>query len=294
MERKALNILRRLTMVLAGAVIMALNIITFVNAGGLVPGGFTGVSLLTQEIALQYGGFHIPFSVVLFILNAVPAVFCFKFVGRKFTLYSVLMVIVSGLLTDWLPLIMPAAVIDFLSLHDTLLSSVFGGLINAVAVSLCLHAGASSGGTDFIAIFLSEKYRKDSWNYILAGNCVLLAFAGILFGLEKVLYSVIFQFTTTMALGVLYQKYQQRTLLIITDMPDEVYALINKMTRHGATFFDGRGVYEKKKRVMLYSVVTASMVKTLIPAIRKIDPGSFINVLKTELLNGKFSFQPKD
>jgi uncharacterized membrane-anchored protein YitT (DUF2179 family) len=269
---------------------MAFNINTFVQDGSLVPGGFTGLTLLIQEICLRYGGFHIPFSVVLYILNAAPALICFKFIGKKFALYSCLMIALSGLLTDW----MPAMFINYIQLHDTLLSAVFGGLLNAVSIALCLRAGATSGGTDFIAIFISEKYRRDAWNYIFAGNCVILAAAGWLFSLDKALYSIIFQFTTTMALGALYKAYQQKTLLIITGRPREVYSLINEMTHHGATSFTGKGLFNLEERVLLYSVVYANEVEELIRAIQRIDPKAFINVLKTEQLNGNFFKRPKD
>ena len=281
---------RRFVLVLAGAVLIAFNINTFVNAGGIIPGGFTGLTLLVQEICWRYGEFHIPFTVINYTLNVVPAIVCFKFIGKKFTMYSVLMIAVSSLLTDW----MPSMFYSFLSLHDVLLSAVFGGLLNAVAISLCLHADASSGGTDFIAIFISEKYRKDAWYYVLAGNCVILAIAGILFGLNRALYSIIFQFATTMALGVLYRNYQQRTLFIITNKPDTIFREISEMTHHGATLIDCLGSYGKDKRTMLYSIVTASQIKKLIPAIRRIDADAFINVIKTEQLNGRFSQIPKD
>jgi uncharacterized membrane-anchored protein YitT (DUF2179 family) len=269
---------------------MAFNINTFVHAGGLIPGGFNGLTLLIQEICLRYGHFHIPFSVVNYTLNAVPAAICFKFIGKKFALYSCLMIVVSGALTDW----MPAMFINFLQLHDTLLSAVFGGLLNAVAISLCLYADATSGGTDFIAIFISEKYRKDAWNYIFAGNCVILIVAGWLFSLDKALYSIIFQFTTTAALKALYNSYQQKTLLIITNKSDEIYALIRDVAHHAATSFDGFGNYDKAHRVMLYSVVSAADVVPLINAIKNVDPGAFVNVIKTEQINGRFYQRPKD
>jgi uncharacterized membrane-anchored protein YitT (DUF2179 family) len=281
---------RRLVLISLGAALMAFNINTFVHAGGLIPGGFTGLTLLIQEICLRRWNFLIPFSVVLYALNAVPAAVCFRFIGKKFSLYSCLMVIISGILTDF----MPAMFINYIQFHDTLLSAVFGGLLNAVSIALCLHAGATSGGTDFIAIFISEKYRKDAWNYIFAGNCVILAAAGWLFSLDKALYSIIFQFTTTAALGALYRAYQQKTLFIITNRPKEVYALIDEMTHHGATSFTGTGLYNMEERVLLYSVVYASEVTDLVNAIRKADAGAFINIVKTEMVNGRFFRRPKD
>jgi uncharacterized membrane-anchored protein YitT (DUF2179 family) len=279
-------------MVLAGAVLMAFNINTFVHAGGLIPGGFTGLTLLIQEICLRYGGFQVPFSLFFYLLNILPAIVCFRFIGKKFTLYSCLMIVVCGLLTDWMPQV--REFIDFIQLHDTLLSAIFGGILNAAATSLCLHADATSGGTDFIAIFISERYHRDAWNYIFAGNCVILAVAGWLFSLDKALYSIIFQFTTTIALSAFYHGYQQRTLLIITNEPERLYALIRDKTNHAATSFDGFGFYEKKERALLYSVVSANEVEPLVAAIKEIDPAAFINVLKTEQINGRFFKRPKD
>jgi uncharacterized membrane-anchored protein YitT (DUF2179 family) len=289
-KTSALYTARRLLLVLFGAVLMAFNINTFVHAGGLIPGGFTGMTLLIQEICLRYGNFKVPFSIILYTLNAVPAVICFKFIGKKFTLYSCLMIAVCGILTDW----MPAMFINAIQFHDTLLSAVFGGILNAVSIALCLYADATSGGTDFIAIFISEKYRKDAWSYIFAGNFVILALAAYLFELDKALYSIIFQFTTTIALTTLYRGYQQRTLLIITEKPDEVYTVIRNQTNHGATTFHGFGNYEKTSRTMLYSVVSADEVAPLVSAIKKTDSNAFINELKTEHLNGYFHMPPRD
>ncbi|MDR3191465.1 MAG: YitT family protein, partial [Treponema sp.] len=118
--------------------------------------------------------------------------------------------------------------------------------------------------------------------------------AAYLFSLDKALYSIIFQFTTTMALSALYRGYQQRTLLIITSKPDEVYVLIRDITSHGATSFQGLGNYEKTGRTMLYSVVSANQVDDLVRAIRNIDGKAFINVLKTEQVNGSFYLRPRD
>ncbi|MDR0759516.1 MAG: YitT family protein [Treponema sp.] len=284
--------IKRLFLVLLGSALMAFNINTFVRAGGLIPGGFTGMTLLFQEIALRFFGLRVSFSIILYTLNAIPAIICFRFIGKNFTLYSCLAIIMSGLLTDFMPSI--SRFIEVLQVHDTLLSAVFGGILNAVSISLCLYADATTGGTDFIAVFISEKYRKDAWNYIFAGNCVILAIAAFLFTLDRALYSIIFQFTTTAALSSLYRSYQQRTLLIITGKPDEVYALIREQTHHGATAFRGIGYYEKAERTMLYSVVSANEISLLVNAIKKIDGSAFINVLKTEQINGRFYTRPKN
>lgn len=187
-ENAMMDTAKRTIMILLAAVLMAVNLKTFVRTGGLIPGGFTGLTRLIQEISDLVWGIEPPFTLINLTLNAIPIVVSFKFIGKKFTLYSCLMIVVSGLITDIIP--------SYAVTTDMLLVSVFGGLFNALAMIICLMAGATAGGTDFIAIFLSEKMDIDSWNYIFAGNVVILGIAGALFGWDKALYYIIFQFTS--------------------------------------------------------------------------------------------------
>jgi len=282
---------RRLALIVLGATMQAFTISTFIRAGNIIPGGFTGMTLLTQEVFLRYLGMSIPFSIVLFAMNAVPAAVCFKVVGKTFTLFSALVVVITGFLTD----LMPVAIVSFFAahLHNPLLAAVFGGMLSGLGTIVCLNADAVAGGTDFIAISVSEKYNKDAWNYIFAGNFAVLAVAGIMFSLEVALYSIIFQFAMTMTLNSLYRGYQQQTMLIVTGQPAEVYRLIREKTNHAATSLSGTGLYGGTEKTVLYSVVHANETAPLIRAIREADADAFINVIKTEQVNGKFFRRPK-
>ena len=78
------------------------------------------------------------------------------------------------------------------------------------------------------------------------------------------------------------------TLLIITGHPDIVIEEIQNTTHHGVTRFEGQGTYYGKDVTMLYTVIENSGAKALINRIREIDPTSFVNVTKTEYLEGAF------
>lgn len=276
----------RLSVVLFAAFLMAVNIQTFINAGGLYPGGATGLAIIIQRIALKFFGIRLPYTPVNILMNSIPVYIGFKFIGKKFTMFSMIMVLASGFFVDMMP--------TFAITHDVLLIAVFGGILNAVAITLCLEVDATSGGTDFISIFLSQKKGIDAFPYILAGNTVLLVIAGIIFGWDKALYSMIFQYVTTVALHTLYRTYQQRTLFIITDKPDEVCARIYEICNHGATLFDGEGSYYHKDKKIVYSIVSASDTRKLIPAIKEIDEHAFINSIRTEEIMGNFYLRPRD
>ncbi|GFI02171.1 MAG: YitT family protein [Lachnospiraceae bacterium] len=277
---------RRFCLIVLAACIMAMNIKSFIRAGNLIPGGFNGVTLLIQQIGVEFFNLSIPFTAVNLLLNAIPVFISFKFIGKKFTGYSCLMIVLSGILTDVLP--------GYPVTHDTLLVCVFGGIINAFAISLCLFANATSGGTDFIAIFFSEKYGIDTWNYIFAANVIVLLIAGSLFDWNEALYSIIFQFTSTQVLHFLYKRYQKQTLFIITENPGKVYEEIRDITNHDATLFKGIGCYRNQECNMLYSVVGSDEIRKVVTKIKEVDEKAFINIMKTEQITGRFYKRPND
>ncbi|MBR6219548.1 MAG: YitT family protein [Clostridia bacterium] len=277
---------RRTLLIVAGATLYALGIVGFARPAGLFPGGFTGLSLLIQQICQRYLGFTPPYSLFSLSLNFIAAALCFRYIGKRFALFSMLAVTVSSVLTDVLP--------GFSLASDPLLNSVFGGLVNGLAISLCLRADASTGGTDFISIYLAEKSGRDAFNIILAGNVIMLSAAGLLFGWERALYSMIFQFCTTQALHTLFRRYQHRTLWIVTDKPDEVYAIIRDATHHGATLFQGTGLYLNQPRSMIYTVLSGDDIRRVVRDVREADPHAFINTQRTDSLTGRFYRRPQD
>ena len=277
---------RRILVICIAALLMAANIKTFVRTGDLFPGGVTGLVILVQRTAEHLFGLQLPYTPVNLLLNAVPVYIGFRYIGKKFTLYSCLMILLTSVFTD----IIPARVIT----QDILLISVFGGMITGLSISLCLLVNATSGGTDFIAIFLSEKQGVDAWNMILGFNAVVIAVAGMLFGWDKALYSIIFQYVTTQTLHTLYKKYQQHTLFVVTDHPRTICRVIFEISHHGATVMEGEGAYEHHARKMVYSVVSSAEQKKVIRAVKQADPGAFINAIRTEHLFGRFYQQPNE
>ena len=280
------NDLRRAVVVAFASVLMALNIKTFVRTGGLYPGGVTGLTVLFQRIALQYFHVELPFSVVNILLNAFPVYVGFKFIGKKFTLLSCEMIVISAVLTDLIP--------THPLTYDTLLIAIFGGLINGVVTTLCLRVNATTGGMDFISIYLSQQRGLDGFTIVLGFNAVVLLIAGYFFGWDKALYSIIYQYTTTQTLRLLYRNYQQETLFIVTDKWDEVRRAIYDTCQHGSTIWAAEGGYKEDWRNVVYSVVARSDVKRVTNVVRTIDPGAFINAIPTERILGRFYQEPKD
>ena len=276
----------RIFIVFFASILYAWNLRCFAKTAGLFPGGFSGVSLLLQKIGLTFFHIDIPYTFFNVVLNIFPIYIGFRFLGKKFTWYSILTIFLSSIFVDLLP--------AYVFTQDVLLISVFGGLLNGFAICLCLNVGTTTGGTDFISIYLSSQKGIDAWNYILLGNVIILAIAGALFGWSIALYSIIYQFCSTQVIQMLNKRYKKETLFIISDKSNEIYHAIRETTNHDATLFQGIGCYEEKEKTLIYSVINTEAKRQLIPMIRSIDPHASINIVKTEELEGRFHNTPND
>lgn len=270
--------------VVLGSLLCAININTFINAGGLFPGGFTGITVMIQRSFEKYAGIQIPYSLVNYLLNAIPAYIGFRIVGKKFTIYSCMMIILTGIFVEITPVINIT--------EDILLIAIFGGMLQGAALGIALKGNASSGGTDFIVMGISKKTNQPAWNYMLGMNAMMLLVAGYLFGWDKALYSIIFQYCSTQVINMVHKRYKKLTVFIITSNPDDVIEEIHNTTHHGVTRLEGIGTYYGKPRTMLYTVLDSSAVKGLVLRIRELDHTSFVNVTKTEYVEGRFYQQP--
>ena len=286
-KKELKEFLIRVLMILLSSLIISVNFKSFVSAGDLFPGGFTGITRLIQRCALEYANVELPFAPINLAFNAIPAAVSYKLVGKRFTMYSCLQIVLTSIFTD----MMPALDIT----EDILLICIFGGIINGFALSLCLWVRVTSGGTDFIAIALSERKNVDAWNYIFCGNVVMLAVAGYLFGWDKALYSMLFQYATTQVVKMMDPDGRRATLLIVTgrESAGGVCAQIQD-TNHTATLVEGVGLYNGDPCVMIYSVVADSQVRSLVRRVRQSDPKAFVNVLRTNRVSGNFYRRPRD
>lgn len=270
--------------ILLGSFIVAVNMNTFVEQGELVPGGFSGLAKLLQRVGLTFYDTKISFTLLNVVFNAVPAVFAYRLVGKKFTILSCVSLFTVSILVDELPVIPITG--------DILLISVFGGIINGLGMSLVLNSNASGGGTDFIAMSLSARYKVSTFNYMLLFSAVIILISGAIFGMDKALYSIIFQFCDTQVINTFYKKYKKKTLMIVTDNPAAVSADLLELTNHSSTILKGFGSYTAHKKYLIYTVLSDGDVRKMKKRIREQYPDTFVNVINSSDVVGNFYIQP--
>ena len=171
---------RRVILCVVSGVIISLNLQALVRSGGLYPGGLSGLTILIQNIFTKFYGIDIPYGRLYLLLNLPPVWLGLRRIGVKFTLYSFITIGTITVLTEVIP--------PYTITADPLLISVFGGIINGASIAVALYAGATTGGTDFISIFVTENTPLDGFMVILGFNAVMLSVAGLLFGWDRALY----------------------------------------------------------------------------------------------------------
>ncbi|MCI5774436.1 MAG: YitT family protein [Erysipelotrichaceae bacterium] len=278
------NDFRRLVMVIISAFIYTIAMNTFVTSGNLFPGGFAGMSRIIALIFSEYFNVNVEFGYIFFTLNAIVTLLVYKKLGKKFLTLTVIWYSLTSLLTAYGP--------KLTITEDILLITVFGGILNGIAVGLALKNDASSGGTDFIAIVASMKYNKPTWNYVMVFNGLILCVAGLLFGWNQALYSIIFQFVSTQVINTLHQRYKLSNLFIITEKPEEVSHAIFKEFRHGITKIDGIGEYSHKQKSLLFMTVNTYQLKGITDIIKEVDDHVFISISASNGIVGNYYQKP--
>ena len=278
--------IRRIILSILSGVVVSLNLQLLVRSGGMYPGGLSGLTILIQDIFEKYRGIHIPYGRMYLLLNLPTVWLGFKKIGKKFTLYTLITIATVTVLTELIP--------RYTITDDLLLISVFGGIINGASIAIALAAGATTGGTDFISIFLTENTPVDGFTVILGFNAVMLSVAGMLFGWERALYSIIFQYATTQVVHLLNNRYKKDTVFVVTDHPDEIVSSLQKCVHHGITEMKMIGAYQGQPRTLIYTVISSPELKRVLKSLRETDPQAFVNVIRTERVTGRFYIKPND
>lgn len=276
---------KKIILIFISCLLYSISMNTFVEYGNLFPGGIAGITRLITQIGDMYG-IKLTFGTIYFALNAVVALGFGRFLGKKFTGYSVLWFTLTSILTSVLPSIQLT--------DDIILISIFGGIIAGFGTSIALNQNASSGGTDFIAMYFANKYGISTWSYLFGFNCLVLFIAGCLFGWDKALYSIVYQFTYTQVVNMMHERYKHVSLFIITQRPEVVEKEIYSNTTHSCTKFWGEGGFAHQEECLIFTTITMDEYTTLVRHIRMVEPKAFITVNNTEKIIGRFIQRPFD
>lgn len=275
------GVLWNVLLISVGSLLCALALNGILVPQKFISSGFSGLSLV-----IHYFYPSAPVGVLYFILNVPLFLLGWKYVGRRFFLYSILGMVLFSFALQFIHIPFP--------IHDKLLSAILAGIITGAGGGIILRSAGSAGGLDILAVIMLMRFSVRLGSTSLAFNSVLLCIAGVLYSLESALYTLIFIFVSSYMLNLVVTGLSQRkAVFIISPRWKEIGQGIIEEINRSYTIIRGAGGFSGKEENILYTVVALKELPHLKTLIRQQDPNAFMVAHDTlEVMGQRIGNQP--
>lgn len=254
----------------------------------LYAGGMPGiVQLISDIVKVASGGYELPSfvsGIMIFVINIPVLLLGWFKVSKKFTIYSVVSVILQSTVIGFIP------TPDFgFSNLEPIVSAVIGGLLIGIGAGGALRFGTSTGGFDIIGQYFSLHKGKSVGMITMALNVGVTIIGGLLYGsIETIAYTIIRILITTVVIDKIHTSYQFLSVEVITNdsqtMIDEILVKIHR----GITIIRAEGAFSHSEKKILVIVISAYEMHSLIQIVRQIDSNAFITSKPVKNIYGNF------
>lgn len=263
-----------------GLILTAVALVLFKTPNHLAFGGTTGFAILLNT-ALP----ALPVSVYMWILNAALVLLGLVFLERKAVLWSAFASFALSGYTSLFEWLFPVTVSIT---GDLWLDVCFAVLLPAVGSALVFDIGASTGGTDILAMILRRRTDIEIGKALFAVDVGVVVAAIGLYGARVGLYCVLALIGKTFVVDGFIESIRQRKVCqVICDHPRDVEEFIVKKLGRTATVTFGWGAYSGRRQTILTSVLSRREAMKLRLFVRAQDPGAFITIVSSSEIVGR-------
>lgn len=171
---------------------------------------------------------------------------------------------------------------------EPLLELVYAILFFGVGGAIVFNCGASSGGTDIIALILKKFTKLNVGMALMLIDMIVVLISFYTFDVDKGLFSVLGLFTKSFLLdGVIESIGKTKYITIITTKPEEIGDYILKTVNHSYTAYDAEGGYSHEKRKILVTVCKRGEALKIKAKVKSVDPDSFVILTDANEILGK-------
>lgn len=242
-------------------------------------GGVTGLAIVIQEVtSLSAGTINLIINWALILLG-------FIFLGKGFgmkTVYAT--VLISGgisLMEIWFPMAKPLT-------DQPLLELLFAVFLPAFGSAILFNIGASSGGTDIVAMILRKYTRVELGMALFLSDVLITALAFLVFDTTSALFSVLGLAIKSLAVDIVIENINlHKYFSIICDEPNEICDYITHDLNRSATVIQGEGAFLHKDKFVILTVLSRGQAVQLRGFIREVQPTAFLLITNSSEIIGK-------
>jgi len=283
-KRYESHIIRDILFVLIGNFVLALGVHTFILPYEILSGGVAGIAVAVSRLSGVRADLIVSALVLgLYILGSF-------FLGRKFMIHTASSSILYPFFLSYL------STQDVAVQLDPILASIYGGLVAGFGVGLVMRTGASTGGMDVPPLIIHKYTHIELSKLILVVDIFTVTLGTFVYGIEAVLMGFISVYATAFAVNrvLVFGAQQARSVMIISEHPQQIIDMIAKELDRGSTLLHGTGGYTRKERPVVLTVINMGEYPKLIQALDHLDPHAFVVANDAMEVKGNgFSFDYK-
>ena len=263
-----------------GLLLTAIGIAIFKTPNHFAFGGTSGMAIVLSTLfpTVNVGGF-------MWVINMLLVVVGFIFLGFRamgWTVYSsVALSAYVSLCEEMVPLASPLT-------HDTMLELCFAVFLPAVGSAIIFNIGASTGGTDILAMILNKYTSMEIGKALLVCDAAIVAVAAYLYGPATGLYCILGLLCKSFVVDSAIENINLRKVCtVVTTNPEGVKSFILNELHRSATVERAYGAYSHQEMEVLMTVLTCRQAARLRNYLHMHDPHAFITIVNSSEIIGK-------
>ncbi len=276
-HRNASFYFKKYLTIFVGAFIASVGLELFLIPNEVIDGGVVGLSIMAQTLTgLSLGIFLILFNLPFLYLG-------YKQIGQNFAIATMVAIV---FLSGWSEMMGGFPRVT----NDPFLAAIFGGIIDGVGVGLIIRAGGSLDGTEIVAIIMDKKSVFSVGEVVMFINLFILSSAGLLYGWDKAMYSLVAYFVISKMIDVVIKGLDESyAVMIVTNEHEDITSALNDRLGRGVTLLHGAGGYTGESKEVLYCVVTRLEVDKLKEIVLEKDESAFVTINAVhDIIGGRF------
>lgn len=269
--------LKKLAAVFIGELFCAMAITFFFIPHRLLSGGVGGIAIMIQYLTNYSSGiFILLMNIPLFVLG-------FRKLSKPFMIFT----FVSTNFLSFFLMILKYLNFGF-KVEDILLSAVFGGVLNGVGMGILFRHATSQGGLDILAMIARKEWNMNIGSALMAMNCVIVAVASVLFGVERGMYTLIAMYIAYQCVDKVISGFDvKKQIIIISNKSKEIADIIMVDPHRGVTLLQGKGAYTQEAKEVIYCVANNHQVVRIKQIVDEVDPKAFMSISDMVEVSGK-------
>ena len=277
----------RLIAAVVGEFIAAAALNLFIVPLNLYTGGTMGVCQLIRTLLQDYGGLNFGqydvAGILYFLANIPILLFAYRDLGKKLVFKTLVCALSYSLFYSIIPIPTRPIISDYLT------ACLLGGILTGIGSGIVLTCGCSSGGLDIVGLCLSKRGSSFTvGRFSITFNVFLYTACLILFQPVVAIYSVIYNFFTSMVLDRMHQQNVTAQALIFTREEESISRFIIDNLHRSVTYWDGTGAYTGEGIHVLCVCLSKYEIEELLHAVHTMDPHAFMTVQEGTRIFGNF------